>query len=103
MLNCFLDSDKGLNSLFISGEISNFKINSFSGHIYFSLKDESAAVRCVMFKSSAARLKFLPEEGMKVICRGGVTVYERDGQYQLYVNDMQPDGAGSIAIAFETA
>lgn len=96
-----LDSDKGLNSLFISGEISNFKINSFSGHIYFSLKDESAAVRCVMFKSSAARLKFMPEEGMKVICRGGVTVYERDGQYQLYVNDMQPDGAGSIAIAFE--
>lgn len=96
-----LDSDKSLNSLFISGEISNFKINSFSGHIYFSLKDGTAAVRCVMFKSNAARLKFLPEEGMKVICRGGVSVYERDGQYQLYVNDMQPDGAGSIAIAFE--
>ena len=96
-----LDSDKNLNSLFISGEISNLKINSFSGHMYFSLKDENATVKCVMFKSSAQRLKFIPNEGMKVICRGSVTVYERDGQYQLILNDMQPDGAGSIAVAFE--
>lgn len=96
-----LDGDKNLNSLFISGEISNLKINSFSGHMYFSLKDETAAVKCVMFKSSAQRLKFIPNEGMRVICRGSVTVYERDGQYQLYINDMQPDGAGSIAVAFE--
>lgn len=96
-----LEGDFNLRSVIVTGEISNFKLNSFSGHMYFTLKDENAAVKSVMFKSSASRLKFLPEEGMKVICRGYVTMYERDGAYQLYVNDMQPDGAGSIAIAFE--
>ena len=96
-----LEGDSNLKSVFVTGEISNFKINSYSGHIYLTLKDENAAVKSVMFKSSASRLKFLPEEGMKVICRGYVTMYERDGAYQLYINDMQPDGAGSIAIAFE--
>ena len=92
-----LEGDSNLKSVFVTGEISNFKINSYSGHIYLTLKDENAAVKSVMFKSSASRLKFLPEEGMKVICRGYVTMYERDGAYQLYINDMQPDGAGSIA------
>lgn len=95
------DGDNNLKSVFVSGEISNLKINSFSGHMYFTLKDKDTGVRAVMFKNQAAYLKFLPEEGMSVICRGSVTVYERDGQYQLYVNDMQPDGAGSIALAFE--
>ncbi|MBO5912737.1 MAG: exodeoxyribonuclease VII large subunit [Clostridia bacterium] len=95
------DSDYNLKSVFVSGEISNLKINSFSGHMYFTLKDEGAAVKAVMFKTSVARLKFIPQEGMKVICRAGVTLYERDGAYQLYVTDIQPDGAGSIAIAFE--
>ncbi len=96
-----LDSDFNLKSVFVSGEISNLKVNSFSGHMYFTLKDEGAAIKAVMFKTSVARLKFVPQEGMKVICRAGVTLYERDGAYQLYVTDIQPDGAGSIAIAFE--
>ena len=96
-----LDGDLNLKSVFVNGEISNFKINSFSGHMYFTLKDECASVKAVMFKSNVARLKFLPTEGMKVICCAGVTLYERDGAYQLYVSDIQPDGAGSIAIAFE--
>ncbi len=96
-----LDSDFNLKSVFVSGEISNLKINSFSGHMYFTLKDEGAAIKAVMFKSSCSRLKFIPQEGMKVICRASVTLYERDGAYQLYVSDLQPDGAGSIAIAFE--
>lgn len=96
-----LESDQTLKNVIVSGEISNLKINSFSGHIYLTLKDSNAAVKAVMFKSAAARLKFTPKEGMKVICRGQVTVYERDGVYQLYISDMQPDGAGSIAIAFE--
>ena len=95
------ESHDKLRNIIVSGEISNLKINSFSGHIYLTLKDDNAAVKAVMFKSSAARLKFLPQEGMKVICRGQVTVYERDGAYQLYISDMQPDGAGNIAIAFE--
>lgn len=96
-----LDGDLNLKTVFVVGEISNLKVNSFSGHMYFTLKDETAAVKAVMFKSSAARLKFMPKEGMRVICRGSVTLYERDGAYQLYAGDMQPDGAGSIALAFE--
>lgn len=96
-----LEGDGNLRSVIVSGEISNLKVNSYSGHMYLTLKDDNAAVKAVMFKSSAVRLKFLPQEGMKVICRGSVTVYERDGAYQLYINDMQPDGAGSIALAFE--
>ena len=96
-----LEGDSNLKSVIVTGEISNFKINSYSGHMYLTLKDENAAVKAVMFKSSASHLKFSPEEGMRVICRGYVTMYERDGAYQLYINDMQPDGAGSIAIAYE--
>ena len=96
-----LDGDGNLKSLFIAGEISNLKVNSFSGHMYFTLKDNNASVKAVMFKSYAERLRFLPEEGMGVICRGSVTMYEKDGVYQLYVNDIMPDGAGSIALAFE--
>lgn len=96
-----LDSDVNLKSIFLVGEISNFKVNSFSGHAYFTLKDENSSIKAVMFKSSSVRLKFIPTDGMKVICRGDVNLYERDGAYQFYVGDMQPDGAGSIAIAFE--
>ena len=96
-----LDSDGNIKSIFLVGEISNFKINSFSGHAYLTLKDENSSVKAVMFKSSAARLKFIPQDGMKVICRGDVNLYERDGAYQFYIGDMQPDGAGSIAVAFE--
>ncbi len=100
-IRSILDDDNNLKNVFVSGEISNLKINSFSGHIYFSLKDEGAAVRSVMFKSNAVNLKFLPQDGMKVICRGYISVYEKEGQYQLYITELQPDGAGSIALAFQ--
>ena len=100
-VHSLLNGDSKLKSLFLSGEISNLKINSFSGHIYFTLKDDEAAVKAVMFKWAAAHLKFLPQDGMKIICRCDVTMYEKDGIYQINVSDMQPDGAGSIAVAFE--
>lgn len=96
-----LEGDGNLVSVFVTGEISNFKNHYQSGHLYFSLKDDASLVKCVMFRQDAARLKFKPQDGMKVICRGRVSLYERDGQYQYYVEDMQPDGAGSLALAFE--
>lgn len=95
------DADENLANIFISGEISNFTNHYRTGHLYFTLKDDSAAVRAVMFNSSAKRLKFMPEEGMKVIARGRVSVYEASGQYQLYVDDMQPDGVGALNLAYE--
>lgn len=95
------DADENLANIFISGEISNFTNHYRTGHLYFTLKDDSAAVRAVMFNSSAKRLKFMPEDGMKVIARGRVSVYEASGQYQLYVDDMQPDGVGALNLAFE--
>lgn len=95
------DADENLANIFISGEISNFTNHYRTGHLYFTLKDNSAAVRAVMFNSSAKRLKFMPEDGMKVIARGRVSVYEASGQYQLYVDDMQPDGVGALNLAYE--
>lgn len=95
-----IDSAAALNSIYISGEISNFKSYP-SGHMYFTLKDEKAQMKCVMFSSANIHLKFRPENGMKVICFGRVSVYERDGAYQLYVQDMQPQGIGSLTIAYE--
>lgn len=95
------DADENLANIFISGEISNFTNHYRTGHLYFTLKDDSAAVRAVMFNSSAKRLKFMPEDGMKVIARGRVRVYEASGQYQLYVDDMQPDGVGALNLAYE--
>lgn len=95
------DADENLANIFISGEISNFTNHYRTGHLYFTLKDDSAAVRAVMFNSSAKRLKFMPEDGMKVIARGRVSVYEASGQYQLYVDDMQPDGVGALNLAYE--
>lgn len=95
------DADENLANIFISGEISNFTNHYRTGHLYFTLKDDSAAVRAVMFNSSAKRLKFMPEDGMKVISRGRVSVYEASGQYQLYVDDMQPDGVGALNLAYE--
>lgn len=95
-----MDHDLLLFQLSIRGEISNFKLH-YSGHMYFTLKDEQSTIRAVMFKSSNYKLKFKPENGMKVIAQGRISVYERDGQYQLYVENMQPDGIGALHIAFE--
>lgn len=96
-----IDGDRNLKNIFVSGEISNFKSNYSSGHFYFSLKDSNSTIRAVMFSSSAQRVRFRPEDGMKVIVTGRVSVYEVSGQYQLYVDSMQPDGMGALAVAYE--
>lgn len=90
-----------LRNVYISGEISNFTHYYRSGHMYFTLKDENAQIKAVMFSSYASRLKFQPENGMKVICSGYISVYEKSGEYQLYVDDMQPDGLGALNMAYE--
>jgi len=95
-----LDSDMLLANVCVTGEISNFKWHS-SGHMYFSIKDQDAVIRCVMFRTYNARMRFMPEEGMQVIVRGYVSVYAPGGNYQLYVEEMQPDGTGSLYLAFE--
>lgn len=95
-----LGRDDILKNILVKGEISNFKAHS-SGHLYLSLKDESGVMRAVMFRSAAARLDFRPANGMKVIARGRIGVYERDGQYQLYIEHMEQDGIGALHIAFE--
>lgn len=100
-IKSLFDSDVNLSYVFLSGEISNFTNHYRTGHLYMTLKDANASVKAVMFRSSAARLKFVPENGMKVIVKGRVSVFERDGQYQVYIDDMQPDGAGALTIAFE--
>lgn len=96
-----IESDAQLSHVMISGEISNFVNHYKSGHLYFSLKDESALVKAVMFRTQAMSLKFMPENGMKVIVRARVSLYEKDGAYQIYVDEMQPDGAGALQLAFE--
>lgn len=99
-IKSLFDNDGNMQLVFLEGEISNFT-NHRSGHLYFTLKDEEAVIRAVMFKSSAIRLKFTPADSMKVIVRGRVSVYEASGQYQLYVDDMQPQGIGELALQFE--
>ena len=96
-----LDVNDILFDLALRGEIANFVQNARSGHCYFSLRDEAASVKAVMFRSDARRLGFRPEEGMKVVVRCRATLYERDGAFQVYVNDMFPDGIGSAQLAFE--
>ena len=95
-----MDADELLNGLFIRGELSNYKIYP-SGHHYFTMKDANGALRCVMFRYSAMRLRFRPENGMKVIAVGRISVFPRDGAYQLYCEDLMPDGAGDLNVAFE--
>lgn len=95
-----LESDARLSDIYVKGELSNFKLHS-SGHMYMSLKDDKGVMRAVMFRSAAAKLTFKPENGMKVIASGRVSVYERDGQYQMYIDSMRLDGVGDLHIAFE--
>lgn len=96
-----LDNDAHLSSVFVTGEISNLTDHYRSGHIYFSLKDNNCVIKAVMFAGNARNLKFKPQEGMKIIARGRVSIYEPSGNYQFYVEDMQPDGIGELTIAFE--
>lgn len=95
-----LDGDKILSSVTVKGEISNFKCHS-TGHLYFSLKDEGGVLRSVMFRASASKLLFVPENGMKVTAHGRISSFVRDGQYQLYADSMEPDGVGALYIAYE--
>lgn len=95
-----LQQDAKLNSVLVRGEISNFTRHS-SGHLYFSLKDQTGTIKCVMFRGNAQRLQFQPAHGMQVLIGGYVAVYERDGVYQLYVEQMLPQGAGALNIAYE--
>lgn len=89
-----------LSGVWVRGEISNFK-SHYSGHFYFTLKDEKGVLKCVMFRSRTQALIFTPEDGMKVVIRGYVSVFERDGQYQLYAEEIVPDGVGALYVAFE--
>lgn len=93
-------SDEFLNSVFVAGEISNFK-HHYTGHMYFTLKDANALVKCVMFKTATSHLNFLPKDGMKVNVLGSVGVFERDGVYQIYVQAMQEDGMGNLYTKYE--
>ena len=100
-LKSVIENDPRLNFVLLSGEISNLTDHYRSGHIYLSLKDERSVIRAVMFAGNARRLKFRPQDGMKVLCRGRVSVYEPCVQYQLYIEDLQPDGVGALAMAYE--
>jgi len=99
-IKCLLDEAPLLQNVCVQGELSNYKIYP-SGHHYFTLKDAESAIRCVMFKGSAARLRFQPESGMGVTAFGRITVFPRDGAYQLYVSDLTPRGMGDLAVAYE--
>lgn len=96
-----LKEDKKLHGILVNGEISNFTNHTRTGHLYFTLKDNETSIKAVMFSNMASRLNFAPNNGMRVIVSANVQVYERDGVYQLYVNDMQPDGIGALYLAFE--
>jgi len=96
-----LEGDPNLASVQVCGEISNFTHHYQSGHMYMTLKDDGAAVRAVMFKWSASKLQFRPEDGMRVIVRARVSLYENTGGYQIYIDEMQPDGVGALQVAFE--
>ena len=92
--------DEYLNNVYVKGEISNFK-HHYTGHMYFTLKDENSLIKCIMFKSSTATLNFVPKDGMKVLVLGTVSVFERDGVYQIYVKAMKEDGIGDLYKEYE--
>ena len=96
-----LESDRYLYDVYLRGEISNFKHHYQTGHFYFSIKDETSVIRAVMFKGHAAKLRFEPENGMKIIAHGRIGAFVRDGSYQIYCDDIEPDGVGSLYIAYE--
>ena len=100
LVKLLLDSEPMLQNVAVRGELSNYKMYP-SGHHYFTLKDAEGALRCVMFKGQAMRLRFRPENGMKVVVTGRITVFPRDGAYQLYCDSMTPEGVGDLAVAFE--
>lgn len=95
-----IDDDEMLNNVLVKGEISNFK-NHYTGHLYFTLKDENSLIKCVMFKSYTAHLSFMPRDGMKVMVLGSVSVFERDGVYQIYAKALKEDGLGSLYEKYE--
>lgn len=99
-IKSLIENDRLLSNVTVKGEISNFKHHS-SGHMYLSLKDDGGVIRAVMFRYSAQKLKFRPENGMQVVVSGKVSVYERDGQYQIYIENMMPDGVGALYVAYE--
>ncbi len=99
-IKMLFDQDTFLNFISIKGEITNFKAH-YTGHLYFTLKDESSTIKCVMFKSQAALLRFKPEDGMKVVIKGKISVFERDGTYQIYCNSMSKEGLGDLYLAYE--
>lgn len=96
-----IEGDVRLCDIYVTGEISNFKNHYASGHLYFTLKDNDAAIRCVMFRSYTSQIKFKVEDGLKVILRGRVSLYEKDGQYQFYAQEIHSDGLGDISLQFE--
>lgn len=96
-----LERDPRLSDVYVKGEISNFKNHYGTGHYYFTLKDETGMLRAVMFRASAQKMPFIPEDGMKVIAHGRISSFIRDGQYQIYCDSMEPDGVGTLYIAFE--
>ncbi|MBQ2668410.1 MAG: exodeoxyribonuclease VII large subunit [Clostridia bacterium] len=100
-LKSLIEGDGRLTDIYAAGEISNFTDHYRSGHLYFSLKDEKSVIKAVMFSGAARRLRFRPKDGLRVIVRGRVSVYEPSGQYQFYVEEMQPDGIGALNLAFE--
>jgi len=100
-MKMLVESDINLSEVYIRGEISNFTNHYKTGHFYFTLKDETGLLKAVMFRSYTANLRFMPENGMKVIVHGRVAVFVRDGQYQLYADAMEPDGVGALYVAFE--
>ena len=95
------DSDANLFGIWIKGEISNFTNHIRTGHLYMSLKDDGGVIKAIMFSGKASKLAFVPEDGMKVLCKGRVSVYEQGGSYQLYIDEMIPDGVGALYIAYE--
>lgn len=100
-IKSIIENDGSLQFVLVTGEISNLTVHQRSGHIYLSLKDSNSVISAVMFAGNARRLKFRLENGMKVICRGRISVYEPSGRYQIYIEDMQPDGVGALTLAFE--